>query len=204
MGQQESNDAAELFRLCADSIKILPGGQPPAEATWHICSRRPTLSAVNYVGTCHQCGATVYFSDNYPIEKKLCVPCAIQEAKAGNLKSYGTEDAVLRALRYLDQRNYNMKAKKLDKDSYQTPQSACPSCGYPADAVTPTGGKSRGPRAGDFSVCLNCGEITVFNKDLTRRLAELNDLLGLPPATARELTAAQDLIRKTRPLAHKH
>jgi hypothetical protein len=47
----------------------------------------------------------------------------------------------------------------------------CLACGYKHDAATEIihdhGVK---PRAGDISVCLNCGALAIFNADLTLRL----------------------------------
>lgn len=53
---------------------------------------------------------------------------------------------------------------KFDVDS-EVPDSQCCECGYGLDRVTgPTV-----PKEGDFSLCINCGSLNIFNADLTLR-----------------------------------
>jgi hypothetical protein len=76
------------------------------------------------------------------------------------------------------------------------PRGKCPTCGYSLEAVTMIGGDQKSPRVGDFSVCFGCGEILVFKKNLSLRLAELNDLAALPKVESELLTNAQSAIRE--------
>jgi hypothetical protein len=79
--------------------------------------------------------------------------------------------------------------------------SACPTCHELLDSATVVSEKERvKPSAGDFSLCIRCAEILVFNPDLTLRAAELNDFNGVTPETHRLLDRAQRLIRETRPV----
>jgi hypothetical protein len=49
------------------------------------------------------------------------------------------------------------------------PKASCPKCGYRMDRTSdPHGGDAR-PSEGDASVCLACGNVSVFNSDLSMR-----------------------------------
>lgn len=48
----------------------------------------------------------------------------------------------------------------------EVPPSTCPSCGVSTNNAS---GGSRAPEGGDISVCIYCGEFTIFNEDLTKR-----------------------------------
>lgn len=63
------------------------------------------------------------------------------------------------------------------------PPHSCAKCGYGMDATTSAYGKGR-PSEGDVSMCLNCGALAVFNKDLTLRqpTKEEQDSLNLNPS----------------------
>lgn len=47
----------------------------------------------------------------------------------------------------------------------QNPHAKCPFCGESNDASTPAIVGCAEPRAGDYSVCLYCGEAGVYEKD---------------------------------------
>jgi len=49
-----------------------------------------------------------------------------------------------------------------------TPESRCHGCGHTLDAVRGPGG--RPPRAGDISICIDCGAVHIFNADGTIRI----------------------------------
>lgn len=48
------------------------------------------------------------------------------------------------------------------------PEQVCHGCGYKPDRATDAFGDAV-PKAGDVSICLSCGELAVFTKDLTLR-----------------------------------
>lgn len=48
-------------------------------------------------------------------------------------------------------------------------ESRCPQCNYKLTGASIIYGEDQKPEAGDFSVCLNCGQILVFDADLTLR-----------------------------------
>jgi len=81
----------------------------------------------------------------------------------------------------------------------KVPPSACPTCHELNDAATDIDNTNATPKEGDLSVCLNCGEIMVFNADRTTRAVALNDLTALPPEIHAQLDRVQQTIRKLRP-----
>lgn len=58
-----------------------------------------------------------------------------------------------------------------------TPQHTC-KCGKKMDRASGITG-DRGPKSGDISVCLRCGNINIFNEDLTLRDLTMDELLEL-------------------------
>jgi hypothetical protein len=58
------------------------------------------------------------------------------------------------------------------KDHIKVREHACPKCGYKADCVSdPFNNKGFDPPSeGDLSMCLNCGGMFAFTKDLQLRL----------------------------------
>lgn len=43
----------------------------------------------------------------------------------------------------------------------------CPACGYIMDTVSNVSENNNTPKKGDVTVCLNCGDVLQFKKDLT-------------------------------------
>jgi NAD-dependent SIR2 family protein deacetylase len=82
------------------------------------------------------------------------------------------------------------------------PMSKCPTCGYEFDAASqPTDlDSTEKPREGDLSLCMKCGEIGVFGKDMIVRPATVTDMMGLDAENSRVLTTMQSFIRKMRPI----
>jgi hypothetical protein len=66
------------------------------------------------------------------------------------------------------------------------------------DAATCPEEPAAKPSVDDLSVCIKCGELLVFQDDLTLRPMELNDMLSLDEATKNELLKVQSIIRKLR------
>lgn len=85
----------------------------------------------------------------------------------------------------------------LGADGSVLPESVCPTCKYVMDAATDSKGIHR-PSAGDFSVCAKCGEIMLFNEDLTLCEATLSDLMCLPSDIEAQLLHVQRIIREAR------
>ena len=73
------------------------------------------------------------------------------------------------------------------------PQSMCPECRVIFKPYSVK--RLLAPVPGDVSVCVECGEFLVFDKELHLKLAPLDKLLGLSNAQARTLTALQYIFR---------
>jgi hypothetical protein len=75
--------------------------------------------------------------------------------------------------------------------------TACPRCGYRLDAASDLIGGAT-PKPGDFSVCLNCGELLRFNRKRILRICRPHELRdpGLGPKEHATLLRAQQLIRE--------
>jgi len=58
----------------------------------------------------------------------------------------------------------------------------CPTCGGKLDAVAIVGEEATVlPETGDWTVCLSCGTVLRFNKDLSLRLATKRECKRQPP-----------------------
>lgn len=68
-----------------------------------------------------------------------------------------------------------------------TPANHCPNCGYATDHATSVG-RDAVPKAGDFSVCVRCRCVAVFNADKTLRL----------PTSPAELQFAAHIVARLR------
>lgn len=55
-------------------------------------------------------------------------------------------------------------------DSKPIPNTCCPACGYWFEAASCIDSPDATPSEGDFSACLNCGQLLVFTNDLQQRL----------------------------------
>lgn len=53
----------------------------------------------------------------------------------------------------------------------ETPLSKCPHCHHRFDRASDVTKDRHSPSPGDFSVCINCGGLGIFNDDLTVRKA---------------------------------
>jgi len=84
-----------------------------------------------------------------------------------------------------------------------TTPSKCPTCNYELPAETCIKDANAKPKAGDLSVCLNCGEILVFDPDLKLRMPTISDVMSWDADLFKQVSAAQKLIRQTRPLTQK-
>src|SRR5262245_33137345 len=67
-------------------------------------------------------------------------------------------------------------------DEYRTPSNHCLECGYELDcAAAPGTEPRRAPQAGDLSICVACGHLTVFDAELKLReptQAEILEVAG--------------------------
>lgn len=84
------------------------------------------------------------------------------------------------------------------------PWSTCPVCGYRFDSATHLLDKNARPGPGDLSLCMKCGELMVYQKDMTLIQANLDDVTGLELEQFLMLDAAQKMIREKRLLDKKY
>ena len=59
------------------------------------------------------------------------------------------------------------------------PLSLCPRCNYKLDAATKAHGENGPPDEGSASVCLNCGQVLIYEADLTLREATAEEIQSL-------------------------
>lgn len=76
-----------------------------------------------------------------------------------------------------------------------TPESFCPSCGKRFDQASSAFGEST-PKPDDITICIRCGQVMLFNLDMTVRLPDEDELADLDAATLEEISEAQVAIRK--------
>lgn len=74
------------------------------------------------------------------------------------------------------------------------PASECPVCRYEMDAATCVEREKAEPSAGDFSVCLNCGEMLRFNDILV--LKPIPKDIEIHPKTKELLEKASNYIKQ--------
>lgn len=88
---------------------------------------------------------------------------------------------------------------KLTQGKATLPISTCPICGYEMDDATCPAESKVSPSTGDLSVCLNCGELLMFNDILVAKKLETVVFLLLPVETQAEIQAISKAIRKRGP-----
>ena len=77
-------------------------------------------------------------------------------------------------------------------------ESYCPNCNYKLDAHTSVADGEIVPKEGDGSVCINCGEILMFNADLKLELItneRLEEFEKESPAQFKMATMISSIIR---------
>lgn len=91
----------------------------------------------------------------------------------------------------------------IDRTTVDMPVSKCPICGYEVNSAskpTTVFGERDQPVPGDLSICLKCGELLVFQRDMRLVMANLDDLHGLDDRDMKTMEITQDKIRRERPL----
>lgn len=58
----------------------------------------------------------------------------------------------------------------------------CPNCGILLDAMTSTNGDFK-PKAGDATICFNCGQVMILTKTLIRKIPSARQLTRLQSDT---------------------
>lgn len=75
-------------------------------------------------------------------------------------------------------------------NTHSLPPSSCPTCGYVMDRATNATEESGFPDPGDFSVCLQCAAVLVFDANLMPMLASTADLATLEEGEREALARA--------------
>jgi hypothetical protein len=83
----------------------------------------------------------------------------------------------------------------------RTPKTACPYCRHKLDAAMAADPKhpDAAPSSGDFSVCISCASVLVFDDELKSRApkpGELEAALLAHPEMRAPLRQAQDMVRQ--------
>jgi len=81
-------------------------------------------------------------------------------------------------------------------NTYRTPLTSCPQCRHAIDSAGEWMGDNVKPKAGDFSICIRCAGINVFNADLSLRMAVGRDLDGMTEQDRRMINRARQLLRQ--------
>lgn len=95
----------------------------------------------------------------------------------------------------------SFEKERLADNALPLPMCQCVVCGYQFDCATKADREQeQRPRPGDFSLCMKCGEVYVFNEDMTVRIPSISDMMKLDQEESNTLTKTQTKIRKERPL----
>ena len=78
---------------------------------------------------------------------------------------------------------------------YIVPECVCPGCGARNDRAT---GTVNAPTPGDYSVCVSCVQVLLFNDDLTLRLATPEDMDEMSEACRQKLMVYVMAINKVK------
>lgn len=79
----------------------------------------------------------------------------------------------------------------------KTKQHICPTCHYQMDTVTSLDDQlETPPQEHDITLCLKCGEILEFQKDLSVIVIDQSTLDNLDPQTKHTLITYQSIIEK--------
>lgn len=73
--------------------------------------------------------------------------------------------------------------------------NVCPFCGHKLSGAASVLDKNVVPKTGDYTVCIECVEVSFFNKDM--RLEKL-DLYGISLEEARDINKTQFLIQQAK------
>lgn len=88
-------------------------------------------------------------------------------------------------------------------EDYASPPSLCLRCGYYVDHAAKLTGKTGPPEPGDFTLCLNCGQLFRFNKQLGLVLTGNEAISELAEPKQRTVRVVQDFIARRGPIAKK-
>ena len=78
----------------------------------------------------------------------------------------------------------------------KVPSMPCPKCGVSNDGATDLSNEGNKPKAGDFTICIKCGNIGIFTEDLHVRTAWTDEIDALDEVSKGELGKAMWAWRK--------
>jgi hypothetical protein len=83
---------------------------------------------------------------------------------------------------------------------HNIPTSNCPRCGYEMNLASSPwrDDDDEKPKAGDYSICMQCGAALVFNPNLTHRLMTDEEMGGLPVGIKKQFSIIIEAINKVR------
>lgn len=85
----------------------------------------------------------------------------------------------------------------LSEQEAKVQEDHCPTCGYFFDSGTiAVGDETLRPGIGDFTICVNCGELLRYGEGFFVQEVEPEDLEGLDAEQRRMITKAQMFIHK--------
>lgn len=88
--------------------------------------------------------------------------------------------------------------------NHPQPPGFCFTCGYFFDTATATPGTNgKPPMPGDYTICLNCGALSQFTKELKVAPASMDALAQLNEHKRRVVLEAQRFIKERGPIAKK-
>ena len=59
------------------------------------------------------------------------------------------------------------------------PNAPCPGCGYKMDRATCVSDHAAAPKPGDYTICINCSEILIFDRKLRTRRPTDREMIAL-------------------------
>lgn len=83
-------------------------------------------------------------------------------------------------------------------------EQLCVGCGYAVDRSSPPGDDAVKLKAGDLSICLNCGFLTAYTADLFLRELELEEFAALDPGVKAAITNVQKFIKWRGPISSEN
>jgi hypothetical protein len=96
MDQQTKDELRAVEKiLVRDGCKVLPAGQVPTNADFHVCTTHPVVGVVEHQAVCSKCGRPVFYSSPVPQQiPKICVSCYLAVAKDKPASHVVTEDTL--------------------------------------------------------------------------------------------------------------
>ena len=82
--------------------------------------------------------------------------------------------------------------------SYRMPTQNCPACGTRLDAASGLCEDTPRPKAGDFTVCIDCAALMTFTKSLTVALVDPGGMKKIHPDDLADIRRAQAAIRRAK------